>query len=129
MGQSSDNVAGDILKDTINNQKKQANSKVIARLEFNVLTFTFLPPEPGTMLAEYLCFVRPVEVFFSDEFNHAGAADLNEIFLADYRKESWDGYRLSPRLQEHMSENGMRGAWIAAVTAGGDCIYEETSQV
>jgi hypothetical protein len=61
------------------------------------------------MLAEYLCFVRPVEVFFSDKFHHAGAADLNEFLWADYRKGIWDGDRLSARLQEHMVENGMHG--------------------
>jgi hypothetical protein len=49
-----------------------------------ILTLRFLPHELGTMLAEYLCFVRPVEVFFTDKFHYAGAADLNEFLWADY---------------------------------------------
>ncbi len=68
----------------------------------------FLPPELGTMLAEYLCFVRPLEVFFSEKFHYAGASDLNEFLWADYCKGIWDGDRLSTRLQIYLSENGMR---------------------
>jgi hypothetical protein len=88
-------------------------NKLIPRsflLRFNTYTdFRFLPRELGTMVAEYLCFVRPLEVFFSEKFHFHGAGDMNEFLWADYRKGIWDGDFLSDRLQIYTSQHGMHG--------------------
>jgi len=39
------------------------------------------------MLAEYLSFVRPLEVFFCEKFNFKRAADLNEFLTISYRMQ------------------------------------------
>jgi hypothetical protein len=74
-----------------------------------MLTGRFMPKELGIILAEYLCVVRPLEVFFSEKFNYKGANDLNEFMWADYRKGIWDGEFLSDRLQIYTSGHGMHG--------------------
>jgi len=68
-----------------------------------------MPKRLGIMLAEYLCIVRPLEVFLSEKFKCKGAEDLNEFMWADHKKGVWDGDFLSDLLQSYTSEHGMRG--------------------
>jgi hypothetical protein len=68
-----------------------------------------MPKELGRMIGEYLCMVRPLEVFFSEKFKYKGATDLNEFMWADYRKGIWDGEFLSGRLQIYTSNHSMHG--------------------
>jgi hypothetical protein len=68
-----------------------------------------MPKELGLILAEYLCVIRPLEVFFSEKFGCKGVVDLNEFMWADHRKGVWDGEFLSNLLQTYTSSHGMHG--------------------
>jgi hypothetical protein len=51
------------------------------------------------MLAEYLAIVRPIEIFFCEQFKLYGLEDLKEFLWADYRKGIWNGEYLSDTLK------------------------------
>jgi hypothetical protein len=75
----------------------------------NKLIPRFMPKRLGTMLAEYLAIVRPLEVFFSEKFQCKGAADLNEFLWADPRKGLWTGDFISDIMKRTTSRHGMHG--------------------
>jgi hypothetical protein len=69
----------------------------------------FLPEQLSVMMAEYLCIVRPLEVFFCEKFQCKGLSDVNEFIWADYRKGIWTGDFISDRLQLATSTHKMHG--------------------
>ena len=74
----------------------------------NGLLYRFLPKKLGTLLAEYLVLVRPIEIYFSKKFHCEGADDLGEFIWADYKKGLWDGDFISDLLKKQTSKHGMR---------------------
>jgi len=61
----------------------------------------------GSIVAEYLTLVRPLEVFLSTKFNCKGKDDLKEFLWADYRKGRWNGEFLSDLLKNTTSQHKM----------------------
>jgi len=64
---------------------------------------SYLPPEVGRVLAEYLAIVRPIEIFFCEQFKLPGLSDLKGFLWADYRKGIWNGEYFSDTLKLYTS--------------------------
>jgi len=62
----------------------------------------------GSILAEYLTIVRPLEIFLSQKFNCKGAHELNEFLWADYEKGRWNGEFISDLLKITCSQHKMQ---------------------
>ena len=68
----------------------------------------FLTPELTKLLTEYLAIVRPLEIWFAEEFHLKGADDLKDFLWADYKKGVWDGDDLSNLIKSHTVGHNMR---------------------
>ena len=64
-------------------------------------------------MTEYLAVVRPLEIYFCEQFNLKGKDDLKQFLWADYKKGIWDGDDLSNLLKTFTVEHGIHPLGIA----------------